>query len=219
MLTPTAVSGPIPPKPTSTKNTPKPTTRPAESSPATNTQETTKTDNTFTVAQKTPGREPPQQFRNTLDEKVANEANETTQQAPDGQEPNGQGPVAAQPAVVQQWLAGYIKNAEHGKDGIDTEALPKVGNKLAQMLAEVRAPKPATPAGQPPNPTQNKPSTAVEKQPLGLNIASTKTSNTPATIDNLPASDKAPVATTNSATQQNNKQTSAETTTGTKQVN
>jgi flagellar hook-length control protein FliK len=145
-----------------------------QSDASANASETAKTDNIPTDAclATEPTNEPPQDRGCSVDEQNEPPASGQDKTRPRANEQGlASNAVAAQPAVVQQWLATYSQNIEHGRQGLARKVGPKAGYELAQLLANLKIAEAAAGIGQAANANKNKPLAAENSTPVEENTA------------------------------------------------
>ena len=154
VLAPTAGTGTAVPTPAAGKNTNQFAARSTDNPPPVNPAETattvpkrtlsrlgSPTDNTVTNAQNEPTHKPPQDFSHTLRKTIMPKTPQNTQDGTELKKQSLTTNTAAQPNVVQLWLAQYSLMVEQGKEGIARKVEPKAGYELAQLLTNLKADK------------------------------------------------------------------------------
>jgi len=154
VLAPTAGTGTAVPTPAAGKNTNQFAARSTDNPPPVNPAETattvpkrtlsrlgSPTDNTVTNAQNEPTHKPPQDFSHTLRKTIMPKTPQNTQDGTELKKQSLTTNAAAQPNVVQLWLAQYSLMVEQGKEGIARKVEPKAGYELAQLLTNLKADK------------------------------------------------------------------------------
>ena len=176
---------PAPAKPAAVKKSKQSSPTSLDNTPFTNARGTITTDNTLVEPHKRLNKEPRRQFSRTLRKEItakvpqkANGSRNTEKQKPSSC-------PAAQPSIVQLWLAQYSLNAKHGKEGVARKVGPKAGYELAQLLANARPDRSPSGAGKTARPHKNEPVLIIDQKQIGLKAASPNTSKRPLITDTL----------------------------------
>ena len=140
VFVPNAATGPAPSRPAQTKNTRQFSPAPVDNPPTADAPETTTTDNTFTGAQSEPANQQPQDFRYTLDEKIAPQTPQKPQDSTKSEKQSTDSGVAAQPNSAKPGLARDALAVATGKEQGPAEVLvePQVADKSAQLFADLK---------------------------------------------------------------------------------